>query len=153
MSVTTGCGGIEAAALRSQIDIVFRIEALFAIPEYDHSDAQTFRVLVNQAVEVGQLDRDDVAAHFKISLGTLSRWIQGKNAPHRLARSVVTADLCRMLRDRRRSLEERLHDLLTADGQGPIDGGKTGTAEKPTSEAASAAADARAKDETAVAVG
>ena len=115
MPVTSGHGGIEAASLRSQIDILLRVEALFEIPSYDHSDAETFRVLVGDAVEHGRLDREAVAAHFKISQGTLSRWIQGRNVPHQLARSVVTQDLLLMLKEKRAGQEKRLAELEAAD--------------------------------------
>lgn len=135
MPVTTGHGGIEAALLEIQIETLAKIAALFEINEHDHGEPKTFRELVSSAVDLCHLDRDAVAAHFKISQGTLSRWIQGRNAPHRLARSVVTADLHKMLEERKDQQEKRLAELKSGDPILPIPKVPAKQARKPVARA------------------
>lgn len=71
----------------------------------DPKDPDDFVRIINAAVNYYKVAPEDLAAHFDVSRGTISRWTSGKSLPHIMMRTVITEWLRKHILDKAKEIK------------------------------------------------
>jgi hypothetical protein len=90
------------AAERTRAESLRELLDVLAKAERDDVGRDNFSSVFALAVQILELDQESAARAFKTSRPTISRWMSGQSAPHRVGRPSVFRELSKIAKDRLR---------------------------------------------------